>query len=380
VISRRDLLRTGIALLAGGLIGYVAGNYVPATYRESLISKELRVYNWQAYLNKEIVLPLFTGMIYNEKKLIVNTIYDEFNSAEEAYNKLSLGGYFYDVYNLGTEVIYKAIKNKLIIKLDHNKIPNLKELDPFIRESLKIQYPENIDLLDYGVPYMWGTTGIVYNKKKLGTEITSLKQLFDTDFLTKYSKRIFIIDDQITTVMIALIYLGKDFRDPRSYTEESLREVYNVLSKIVPHVVFLTTDQLIQELVRESVYAGVAWNGDALQAIAQKEDLVYVVPEEGSDMWIDMWSIAHNAKEKDLSYDWINFTLDPWVAALNTTAIWYANPVPASNEYIPEKISGDPAVYPDNETKKRLKLFRPLTEEETSNILRVVWAPLTGKT
>ncbi|MGC9148074.1 MAG: hypothetical protein ACP5GI_01325, partial [Sulfolobales archaeon] len=120
------------------------------------------------------------------------------------------------------------------MRLDHNKIPNLKELDPFIRESLKIQYPENIDLLDYGVPYMWGTTGIVYNKKKLGTEITSLKQLFDTDFLTKYSKRIFIIDDPITTVMVTLIYLGKDFRDPRSYTEESLREVYNVLSKIVP--------------------------------------------------------------------------------------------------------------------------------------------------
>jgi len=373
MISRRDLLKTSVALVAGGVIGYVAGNYIPIT------TKELRIYNWQAYLNKEIVLPLFTGVMYNEKRVIVNTIYDEYNNAEEAYNKLSLGGYLYDMYNLGTEVVYKAIKNNLIIKLDHSKIPNINKLDPFIRESLKIQYPSNIDLLNYGVPYMWGTTGIVYNTKKIGTEITSLKQLFDTDFLTRYYKRIFIIDDPITTVMMIQVYLGMDFRDPRSYTREALKEVYNVLSKIAPYIVFLTTDQLIQELIRESVYAGIAWNGDALQAIAQKEDLVYVVPEEGSDLWIDLWTIANNAREKDLSYEWINFTLDPWVAALNTNAIWYANPVPESNEYIPEKILEDPAVYPDEETRKRLKLFRPLTEEETNNIIEVVWAPLTGK-
>ncbi len=379
MISRRDLLKTSVALVAGGVIGYVAGNYIPITQKEVASTKELRIYNWQAYLNKEIVLPLFTGVMYNEKRVIVNTIYDEYNNAEEAYNKLSLGGYLYDMYNLGTEVVYKAIKNNLIIKLDHSKIPNINKLDPFIRESLKIQYPSNIDLLNYGVPYMWGTTGIVYNTKKIGTEITSLKQLFDTDFLTRYYKRIFIIDDPITTVMMIQVYLGMDFRDPRSYTREALKEVYNVLSKIAPYIVFLTTDQLIQELIRESVYAGIAWNGDALQAIAQKEDLVYVVPEEGSDLWIDLWTIANNAREKDLSYEWINFTLDPWVAALNTNAIWYANPVPESNEYIPEKILEDPAVYPDEETRKRLKLFRPLTEEETNNIIEVVWAPLTGK-
>ena len=380
MISRRDLLKTSLAIAVGGLVGYAVGNYAPVITSSKVPEKELRIYNWQAYINKDVVLPLFIGLISREKRYILNIIYDEFNSAEEAYNKLSLGTYLYDVYNLGTEVIYKAIKNKYIDKLELSKIPNIKNLDPFIREALKIQYPEPIDLLNYGIPYMWGTTGIVYNKKILGTDITSLRQLLDTDFLRKYDKRIFIIDDSITTTMIALIYLGKDFRDPKSYSRETLREVYEFLVNVVPYIRFLTTDQLIQELVRESMYAGIAWSGDALIAVSQNENLVYTVPEEGSDLWIDMWTIASNAREKDLSYEWINFTLDPWVAALNTTAIWYANPVPESNEYIPEKILENPAVYPDKETMKRLKLFRPLTEEETSNILEVVWAPLTGRT
>jgi putrescine transport system substrate-binding protein len=135
---------------------------------------------------------------------------------------------------------------------------------------------------------------------------------------------------------------------------------------------------LIQELIRESVYAGVAWSGDALQAVVQNENLEYNVPIEGGDLWIDMWSIASNAKNIDLGYTWIDFTLDPWVAALNTTSIWYANPVPLSNEYIPEKILNNPAVYPDEDTRKRLKLFRPLTEEESRRISEIIWSRVAG--
>ncbi|MEZ0290010.1 MAG: extracellular solute-binding protein [Sulfolobales archaeon] len=383
MISRRDFLKTIGVVVASGVTGYLIGSYVPVSSVAGYISpptsgeRELRVYNWQAYLNKDMVIPYFIGLEYS-RGYRVRVVYDEYNSAEEAYAKLSLGGYSYDVFNLGTEVIYKAVKNKYIIRLDLSQIPNIENLDPWVRELLKIQYPEEIDLLNYGIPYMWGTTGIVYNKKILGRDINTLHELFDSEFLKKYNKRIFMIDDPITVTMVMLIYLGKDFTDPRSYTRETLEEVYQTLKDITPYIVFLTTDQLIQELVRESMYAGVAWNGDALQALVQNTNLVYTIPEEGSDLWVDMWSIATNAKNKDLGYHWIDMTLDPWVAALNTIAIQYANPVPKSNDYIPESILENPAIYPDQESRKRLKHFRPLTEEETNNIAEIVWSRIAG--
>ncbi|MCC6061762.1 MAG: extracellular solute-binding protein [Desulfurococcales archaeon] len=376
MVSRRDFLKIGGALALGGILGYFVGNQYPLTFKGSE-KRQLRIYNWQAYINKDVVLPLFKGLYYDKSGSIIDIVYDEFNNADEAYAKLSIGGYLYDVYNLGIEVIYKALKNKYVIELVHNKISNMKNIDKWILESLKIKYPEEIDLSRFGIPYMWGTTGVVYNKSKIGV-VDSLRKLFDLEFLQRYSKRIFIIDDPITATMIGLIYLGRDFTDPRSYTVESLSEVYEFFRKIVPHIVFLTTDQLIQELIRESVYAGVAWSGDALQAVVQNENLEYNVPIEGGDLWIDMWSIASNAKNIDLGYTWIDFTLDPWVAALNTTSIWYANPVSLSNEYIPEKILNNPAVYPDKDTRKRLKLFRPLTEEESRRISEIIWSRVAG--
>lgn len=381
-ISRRDLLKSLSILAVGGLTGYLVGSIYPATgYISSPASRseyELRIYNWQAYLNKDIVIPYFIGIEYRNGRG-VKVVYDEFNNAEEAYARLSLGGYSYDVFNLGIEVMYKALKANLLEKLDHRKIPNITNIDPWIMELLRIKYPEEIDLSDYGIPYMWGTTGIVYNKKILGVDVESLHQLFDAEFLKRYSKRIFMIDDPITVTMVTLIYLGRDFTDPKSYTRESLEEVYQTLKSITGYIVFLTTDQLIQELTRESMYAGVAWNGDALQAIVENNNLIYRIPEEGSDLWVDMWTIASNARNKDLGYDWINITLDPWIASLNTLAINYANPIPSSKEYLPESIINNPAIYPEEDSVRRLKVFRPLTKEETDNIAEIVWSRIAGR-
>ena len=286
---------------------------------------QLFVYNWTGYI-AETTIPDF------EKKYGIKVTYDFFDNTETAYAKLGDDGGGYDV-SFPISVDIPAFRSKgALLKLDKSLLPNIKNLGT---EWANPGYDPNNE---YSVPYMWWTTGIGYDTKKVKDSPTSSKALWDP----RYAKHISMLDDYQEVFGLALIQLGYS---ANSTDTAQLDEALALLEQQKPLVRTYSTDT-VTTMSSGDVWIGHIWGADLYPIQEENPNVVYYIPEEGGIKGSDTMAIFSGAKHPIAAHLFINYMLDAQVSANNTNFIGYMGPNAAAKEFIdptyPRRPGGEP--------------------------------------
>jgi putrescine transport system substrate-binding protein len=339
--------------------------------------KVLFVYNWSDYIGETTIADF-------EAKTGIKVTYDVFDSNEVLETKLLAGRTGYDVVVPSANFLERQIQAGVFLKLDKSKLPNLVNMDPEVMQRVAAHDPGN----QYAINYLWGTTGLGYNpdlvKKALGTDvIDSWSAVFDPAIAKKLSKcGISMLDAPSEVMDSALIYLG---RDPNSEKAEDLAAAEELLMKVRPYVRYFHSSQYINDLATGEICVSLGWSGDALQARDRGGEaetpvrVAYTIPKEGAIMWFDMLAIPTDAPHPGNAHEFLNFIMDPAVAAGISNYVAYANGNAASLPLVSDDVKNDSSVYPTEEVKKKLHSHLAESQEFSRDLNRSWTRVRTGQ-
>ena len=300
----------------------------------------LNVYNWGDYLDESVIRDF-------EKKYNIKVNYDTFSTNEDMYVKLKAGGTDYDVVFPSDYIIERMINEDMLHKLDFDNIPNYKYIEDHFKN---LEYdPQN----EYSVPYFWGTVGIIYNKTMVDEPVNSWQILWDP----KYEKEILMMDSQRDSIGVALKMLGYDL-NTRDLDE--LEEAKQALIEQKPLVLAYVGDDVKDKMIAGEAALAVIYSGEAFYMKQENPDLEYVIPQEGSNFWVDAMVIPKTSKHKKEAELFINFMCDPEVAYKNAIYVGYSSPHSEVKKMLDPDFLNDPAAYPDMEELVNLEFFKDL--------------------
>ena len=314
--------------------------------------KVVNVYNWSDYIDDSILAD-FT------EETGIKVVYDVYDSNDILDTKLFAGGSGYDVVVPSSEYLVRQIEAGLIQKLDKSKLSNLDKMWDVISDRVG----EYGDANDYSVNYMWGTTGIGYNKKMVAERIDnpptdSWDLIFDPQYAEKLADCGIMMLDAPTEVMpAALNHLGLD---PNSTGPGEIEQAKEMLLKVRPFVRKFHSSEYINALANGDICVGYGYSGDIFQArdraaeAGQGVEIAYSIPKEGARMWFDQLAIPADAPHPENAHAFIDYLMRPEVIAKATNYVVYANGNKASQEFVDDAIINDPAVYPSDEVLANL--------------------------
>lgn len=314
---------------------------------------ELYVYNWGEYIDEEVITMF-------EEETGIKVIYDMFETNEEMYPVIEAGGVTYDAVCPSDYMIQKMMENNLLAEINFDNIPNVSEIDREYIERSKAFDPDN----KYSVPYCWGTVGILYNTSMVAPEDVPTKwsDLWDE----KFSGEILMQDSVRDAFMVALKFLGYSMN---STDEAQLTEAKELLVQQKPLVQAYVIDQVRDKMIGGEAAIGVIYSGEMLYIQEEVENLgldyslEYVIPEEGTNVWIDSWVIPANAKNKENAEKWIDFLCRPDIAKMNFEYITYPTPNKGAFELLDEELQNNKAVFPDLDSLENCEVFQYLGDE-----------------
>ena len=325
---------------------FVFGGFYYAQESNMMNSEKVVVYNWGEYLDPE-VLTMF------EEETGIDVVYEEFETNEILYPKISSGAIAYDVICPSDYMIQRMIENDLLAEINFDNIPNVKNIGKDYMEQSRQFDPEN----KYSVPYCWGTVGILYNKTMVDEPITSWSVLWDE----KYKDNILMQDSVRDAFGVTLKYLGYSLN---STDLDELTEARDLLIKQKPLVQAYVIDQVRDKMIGNEAAIGVIYSGEAIYTQMENPDLEYVIPEEGSNIWIDSWVIPKNAENKENAEKFINFLCRPVIALMNFEYITYSTPNSEARKLIEdEAIRNSEIAFPDLSKYDNLETFQYLGTE-----------------
>ena len=325
---------------------FVFGGFYYAQESNMMNSEKVVVYNWGEYLDPE-VLTMF------EEETGIDVVYEEFETNEILYPKISSGAIAYDVICPSDYMIQRMIENDLLAEINFDNIPNVKNIGKDYIEQSRQFDPEN----KYSVPYCWGTVGILYNKTMVDEPITSWSVLWDE----KYKDNILMQDSVRDAFGVTLKYLGYSLN---STDLDELTEARDLLIKQKPLVQAYVIDQVRDKMIGNEAAIGVIYSGEAIYTQMENPDLEYVIPEEGSNIWIDSWVIPKNAENKENAEKFINFLCRPEIALMNFEYITYSTPNIEARKLIEdEAIRNSEIAFPDLSKYDNLETFQYLGTE-----------------
>lgn len=308
---------------------------------------EVIVYNWGEYIDPE-VLELF------EEETGIKVVYDEFETNETMYPKIEAGASQYDLVCPSDYMIDKMIQNGLLAELNFDNIPNAKQYigDEYYEQSKEFD-PEN----KYSIPYCWGTVGILYNKTMVSEPITSWDVLWDS----QYENNILMQDSVRDAFMVALKRNGNSMN---STDDDALTAAKDALIEQKPLVQAYVIDQVRDKMIGNEAAIGVIYSGEAIYTQRENPDLVYVIPEEGTNLWIDSWVMLKDAPNKENAEKFLDFLCRPEIALKNFEYITYSTPNTGAREMIEdEAIKNSPIAFPDLSQYNNIETFQYLGEE-----------------
>lgn len=338
--------------------------------------RTVNVYNWADYIG-ETTLDDFTAAT----GIAVN--YDNYDSAEAAEAKLMAGSSGYDVVCTAGRNLPRFRQANILKPLDKAALPNMSHLDPAIMAVLATLDPGN----EYGIPYMWGTTGVSVNTRLVeelvpGADYTTLDIIFDPEISGKLAAcGINMLDSPGTVVPMVLAYLGKD---PASQDPADLDAVIEAFSKVRGNIRSFDNNNYIANMANEEICVTMNWAGDyASSQLRAKEagmdvPLRYDVPATGGSLWVDAWVVPADAPHTPEAMEFINYMMVPEVIANATNYTTYANANKDANDLVDPSILGNPAVYPDEDVKKRVFLSGAVSPEYESARTRAWQRIMTG--
>ncbi|MCM3638026.1 ABC transporter substrate-binding protein [Sporosarcina luteola] len=301
----------------------------------------ITVYNWGEYIDPDLIKQF-------EEETGIKVIYETFDSNEGMMSKIEQGGTAYDI-SVPSEYMIEMMKEKnLLLPVDYSKIPNIKHIDPYF---LDLPFdPGN----QFSVPYFWGTVGIAYNPTLLeGQTFESWDDLWDPSL----KQRVILVDSARETIGMGLNSLGYSLN---STDLGELREATDKLKTLSPNVKAVIGDEVTQLMINNEAAVSLTWSGQAADMMYENEDIDYVVPEEGSNLWFDNIVIPKTAKNIDGAHAFINFMLDPEVAAQNADYVGYSTPNLSALDLMDPEVVEDERFYPDIETRTHLEVYKNL--------------------
>lgn len=327
-------------------IVFIGGGFYYAKENDVMNGEKLVVYNWGEYIDPE-VLTMF------EEETGIDIVYEEFETNEILYPKISSGAIAYDVICPSDYMIQRMIENDLLSEINFDNIPNLKNIGKQYLEQSRQFDPEN----KYSVPYCWGTVGILYNKMMVDEPVDSWSILWDP----KYKDNILMQDSVRDAFGVTLKYLGYSLN---SIDLDELTEAKNLLIEQKPLVQAYVIDQVRDKMIGNETALGVIYSGEAIYTQKENPNLEYVIPKEGSNIWIDSWVIPKNAEHKENAEKFINFLCRPDIALMNFEYITYSTPNEAARELIEdESIRNSEIAFPDLSKYDNLETFQYLGTE-----------------
>ena len=328
------------------------------TYRHFVSSgaNQLYVYNWGEYIDESVIEEF-------EEETGIEVVYDLFETNEEMYPVIEAGAVRYDVVCPSDYMIQKMAENGLLAEINFDNIPNLSQIDPIYLERSKSFDPEN----KYSVPYTWGTVGILYNTeriKELGVPApTKWSDLWDE----RYRGEILMQDSVRDAFMVALKMRGYSMN---STDPEELAQARDLLIQQKPLVQAYVVDQVRDKMIGGEAAVGVIYSGEMLyiqeESAGADFTLEYVVPEEGTNIWIDSWVIPANARNKENAEKWINFLCRPDIAKKNFDYITYSTPNKGAYEMLEDELKNNQARIPDVNQMANSEVFQYLGDEADS--------------
>ena len=339
----------------------IAGGFFYGSQNTFSGNDQVIVYNWGEYMDPE-VLTMF------EEETGIDVVYEEFETNEIMYPKIQSGAIAYDVVCPSDYMIQRMIENNLLAEINFENIPNLKYIgDTYMNTSRQFD-PEN----KYSVPYCWGTVGILYNKTMVKEPVDSWSILWDKE----YKDSILMQDSVRDAFGITLKYLGYSLN---STDLDELTEARSLLIEQKPLVQAYVIDQVRDKMIGGEAALGVIYSGEAIYSQKENADLEYVIPKEGSNVWIDSWVIPANSKNKENAEKFINFLCRPDIAKMNFDYITYSTPNTAARELIEDPdIRNSKIAFPDDEMLENCETFSYLGDDST-NTYNELWREVKSK-
>jgi spermidine/putrescine transport system permease protein len=322
----------GALLLAGP---FLAGSGAPAG------DKVLNLYIWSSYIAPETLRKF-------EARHGVRVNVDLYDSNEALLAKVQAGNAAYDVICPSNYPIEILLKQGLLRPLDHSALPHLANLDPrFLDQAYD---PGN----RHSVPYFWGTAGIAYRRSRVG-RVDSWSAMWDA----RWAGRILMLDDARETFGAALKWKGRSLNttDPAL-----LRTAGRLLLAQKPLVRTYNSSSFEDALLSGDVWLAQGWNGQFAKAMDEDPDVEYVVPREGSSLFVDSLVIPASAPHPELAHAFIDFTLEAEIAAEICRTMRYSSPNRAAVPLLPASIRSNPAIFPPPDVLERVELIEDVGE------------------
>lgn len=307
---------------------------------------EVRVYSLGDYIDPDLVGEF-------EEQTGIKVVLDTFDTNEEMYPVLSKGSVDYDVICTSDYMVQRLIEENLLAEIDFDNVPNIGNLLPEYMKMAESFDPGN----RYAVPHTWGTLGIMYNTRAIRPgELTSWKDLWKEE----YSQQIVMPDSMRDDFAVAFKALGYSIN---TTDEAELQAAAEYLKAQKPLVYSYANDNARDFAIGGSADIAVVWNGEILYSQADNPDLDFVIPEEGSEQFLDLWAIPAAAHSKENAEAWINFMLSGDAAVKNYEYLTYSIP----NRYVLDRISGDEKtmsyLFPSEEVLSQCEALRSLGAE-----------------
>lgn len=337
---------------------------------------ELNVYHWSDY-----VAPDTIANFEAETGITVN--YDVFDSNEVLEAKMLTGASGYDVVVPSIEFLARQAQAGLYTKIDKDKLKNYGNLDPDILKIIAVNDPDNT----YGVPYMMFSVGIGYNVDMIAERIDADKigswdMVFDPDTVAKLADCGVVTMDSPSEVMAsALNYLGLD---PHSEDRADLEKASELMLGVRPYIRYFHSSQYINDLANGDICLTIGYSGDILQArdraaeAGQGTNVAYTIPKEGALIGFDMMAIPDDAPNPENALKFIDYILEPKVAADITNYVYFGNPNTAATEFVNEDVANDPGIYPPQDVKVKMFVSKPHSARYDRTLTRTWTTIKTG--
>lgn len=353
----RFLKRIACVCMALLLIPVVPITEAEAKEKEKI---ELRVYNWGEYISDGVDDTLDVIAEFEKKYPYIDVQYTTYATNEELYAKLRSGSASYDVVIPSDYMISRMIEEDMLVKLNFDNIPNFSDV---MDEFKNLEYdPTN----EYSVPYTWGTVGIVYNTTMIEEVPSSWDALWNPD----YANMVLMFDNCRDAFGIAMKRLGysQNSTDHAQLEEaaESLMEQKTMLQAYV-------MDEIFDKMSSGEAAIAPYYAGDALVMMEENPDLAFVLPEEGTNRFVDAMVIPAGVRHKEEAELFINFMLETEIALANEEYIGYSTVQQSVYDQLDEEVLNNGFSYPSSEYLDKCETFINLPDEE-NEYMQTLWA------
>lgn len=291
----------------------------------------VNVYNWGEYIDESIFEDF-------EAQTGIHVNYQTYDSNEALYGKLAGGATGYDVIIPSDYMIGQMIEEDMLEPLNFDNIPNYADVDPALHNP---EYdPEN----RYSVPYMFGILGIIYNPTLVdeGEDM----ETWDVLWNGKYDHDILMFDNSRDTVGIALKRLGYSYNTTDT---RQIEEAVDLLIRQKPLLQGYFMDKIFEKMEGANCAIGVYYYGDYLTMQENNPDLLFAIPREGTNRYVDAMCIPKGSEHKENAEAFINFMCSTQAGLANVEATWYSSPLLSVREELDPEVAEDPNAYPDEE-------------------------------